>query len=220
MRKPPRYGGGGAHFNAASAFFAVSLLLFPICRTASATPLILVFGDSLTAGYGLSRKDAFPAQLEARLQSEGIKAQVVNAGVSGDTTASGLLRLDWSLAEKPDLVILEEGANDALRGIAPALVRANLEKMIKTVKASGSRLLLAGMLAPSKWGKRYAARFDRIYPDLARALEVPLYPFFLDGVALEPSLNQVDGLHPNKKGVAIVAARIAPYVVTLLRQKR
>ncbi len=187
---------------------------------AAAAPFILAFGDSLTAGYGLPRKDAFPAQLEARLRQEGIKAQVMNAGVSGDTTASGLWRLRVALAEKPQLVILEEGANDALRGIPPPVVRANLEKMIRRIKASGSKLLLAGMLAPSNWGARYAERFDRIYPALARAFHVPLYPFFLDGVALKPALNQPDGIHPNKKGVATIVRRIAPYVVRLLKEKK
>jgi acyl-CoA thioesterase I len=189
-------------------------------HAAAARPLILAFGDSLTAGYGLPRQDAFPAQLEARLGEEGINARVVNAGVSGETTASGLLRLDWALADKPQLVLLEEGANDALRGISPALVRANLDKMIQRIKRSGARLLLAGMLAPLNWGRRYAQRFDRIYPDLARARQVPLYPFFLAGVALAPGLNQADGLHPNKKGVAVLVARIAPYVVALLQEKR
>ena len=177
---------------------------------------ILVFGDSLAAGFGLPPEASFPARLEARLAGLGIRARVVNAGVSGDTTAGGLKRLDWALAEKPDLVILELGANDALRGIDPETVRANLDAMIGKVTASGAKLLLAGMRAPPNWGDAYQQRFDALYPELAKAHRVALYPFFLDGVAMEPSLNQPDGLHPNARGVALLVDRIAPYVAKLL----
>lgn len=183
------------------------------------TPEILAFGDSLTAGFGLPPKASFPARLEARLHADGVDARVVNAGVSGDTTAGGLARLDWALADKPDLVILELGANDALRGIDPDTVRANLDKMIVKVQASGAKLLLAGMRAPPNWGEEYQDKFDRIYPELARARNVPLYPFFLDGVAMNPELNQPDGLHPNEHGVAIVIDRIAPVVEQLIGGK-
>ena len=179
-------------------------------------PQILVFGDSLAAGFGLPPEASFPARLEARLAGDGIRARVVNAGVSGDTTAGGLKRLDWALAEKPDLVILELGANDALRGIDPETVRANLDAMIGKVTASGAKLLLAGMRAPPNWGDAYQQRFDALYPELAKAHRVALYPFFLDGVAMEPSLNQPDGLHPNARGVALLVDRIAPYVAKLL----
>src|SRR5205085_3593884 len=127
---------------------------------------------------------------------------------SGDTTADGLARLDWSLAQKPDLVILELGANDALRGLDPATVRANLDKMIGTIQAGGAKVLLAGMLAPSNWGEEYQQAFNRIYPELAEAHGIPLYPFVLDGVALDPQLNQPDGLHPNERGVAIIVEHL------------
>src|SRR4051794_4928637 len=149
------------------------------------TARILAFGDSLTAGFGLPPDKGFPAQLEARLRADGIDAHVVNAGVSGDTSAGGLARLDWSLADKPDLVILELGANDMLRGIAPEAVRANLDKIIDKIKASGARLLLTGMEASPSWGRDYEKEFNSIYLDLARTHGVALYPFFLEGVAMK-----------------------------------
>jgi acyl-CoA thioesterase-1 len=183
---------------------------------AARVPEVLAFGDSLTAGLGLPAEAAFPSRLEARLKEEGVGLHVVNAGVSGDTTAGGLARLDWALADKPDFVILELGANDALRGIEPATVRANLDAMIGKIQASGAKLLLMGMRAPPNWGKDYQEQFDRIYPELAHAHGVTLYPFFLEGVAMDPKLNQPDGLHPNEKGVAAVVDRIAPFVVRLI----
>jgi len=179
-------------------------------------PVILDFGDSLTAGYGLPAGQAFPARLEAWLHQQGIEARVVNAGVSGDTTAGGLARLDWALADKPDLVILALGANDALRGIAPSTVRENLDKMIGKIEVSGAKLLLLGMLAPPNWGEEYSHAFDQIFPELARIHHLPLYPFFLEGVAMKPELNQPDGLHPNERGVAVLVDRIAPVVARLL----
>jgi acyl-CoA thioesterase I len=196
------------------AFAVVSLLLAG--GPALAAPLTIVdIGDSLTAGHGLPESESFPSQLEARLRRDGLDVRLVNAGVSGDTTAGGLARLDWALADKPGMVILALGANDALRGIDPAVVRANLDKMIGKIQASGAKLLLLGMLAPSNWGQQYDQAFDRIYPDLAHAHNVPLYPFFLDGVAMNPNLNQPDGLHPNAKGVAVLVDRIAPVVAKL-----
>lgn len=180
---------------------------------------ILAFGDSLTAGLGLPTDQTFPARLEARLRADGIDARVVNAGVSGDTTAGGLARLDWALAGKPDIVILELGANDALRGVDPAVVRANLDAMIGRIAASGAKLLLAGMRAPPNWGEEYRQKFDRLYPELARAHRVALYPFFLDGVAMDPELNQPDGLHPNGRGVAALVERIAPLVADLIKSR-
>ncbi len=141
---------------------------------------------------------------------------MVNAGGSGDTTADGLARLDWSLADKPDVVILELGANDALRGIGPPTVRANLEAMITRIQASGAKLLLTGMLAPPNWGEDYRRDFDRIYPELAQAHGVALYPFLLDGVAMDAWLNQPDGLHPNERGVAVLVDHIAPLVARLI----
>jgi acyl-CoA thioesterase-1 len=180
------------------------------------TPVILGFGDSLTAGFGLAAAQAFPARLQAWLQDRGIAARVLNAGVSGDTTAGGLARLDWALADKPDLVILALGANDALRGVDPAAVRSNLDKMITKIQASGAQVLLLGMLAPPNWGEEYKRAFDRIFPELAQAHHLPLYPFFLEGVAMKPELNQPDGLHPNDRGVAVLVDRIAPVVAGLI----
>lgn len=179
-------------------------------------PEIVVFGDSLAAGHGLPESGGFPARLEARLKAGGIEVHVVDAGKSGDTTAGGLARLDWTLADKPDLVILELGGNDMLRGVDPNVTRANLDQMIKKIQANGARVLLAGMKAASNWGRAYQQRFDRIYPELAHARGVALYPFFLDGVAMEPELNQPDGLHPNERGVEIVVDRILPYVARLI----
>ena len=177
---------------------------------------ILAFGDSLTAGYGLPEGDGFVPQLQRALQKMGREVTVINGGLSGDTTAGGLSRLDWMLAEKPEFVILELGANDMLRGLSPDEARANLDATIKRIKDSGAKLLLAGMLAPRNLGADYQARFDSIYPDLAKAHGVALYPFFLDGVAAKPELNQQDGLHPTKEGVAVIVGNILPYVAKLL----
>jgi acyl-CoA thioesterase I len=202
--------------------FGIVLALFAAvvtAVTAGHVPVILAFGDSLTAGLGLPPNEAFPAQLEARLAALGVKARVINAGVSGDTTADGLARLDWALADKPDLVIIEFGANDMLRGIDQKLARANLAAMIAKIRNVGAKILLAGMKAAPNWGPVYRTSFDRIYPELAQTEHVALYPFFLDGVAMDPTLNQPDGLHPTAKGVAIIAGRIAPYVVRLIGER-
>jgi len=184
---------------------------------AARVPEILALGDSLTAGYGLPAQEAFPVRLQARLRDQGVEVRVVNAGVSGDTTAGGLARADWALADKPDFVILALGANDALRGIDPATVRSNLDQLITKIQASGAKMLLLGMLAPPNWGDAYKRDFDNIYPELAKAHNVPLYPFFLEGVAMDPALNQPDGLHPNEKGVAVLVDHIAPLVAKLVR---
>jgi acyl-CoA thioesterase I len=183
------------------------------------TSQILAFGDSLTSGFGLSADQGFAARLEAKLRGDGIDVRVINAGVAGDTTAGGLARLDWALAEKPDLVILELGANDALRGIDPPAVRANLDKMIGKIQASGAKLLLTGMRALANFGEDYQRDFERIYPELAREHDVPLYPFFLEGVAMHAELNQPDGLHPNERGVGVLVDRIAPVVAPLIGGK-
>lgn len=180
---------------------------------------VLAFGDSLTAGLGLPASEAFPAQLQARLKAEGIDATIVNAGVSGETTTDGLARLDWALADKPGYVILALGANDMLRGIDPKIVRANLDKIIDKITASGAKILLLGMRATPDWGAQYERDFDAIYPDLAKAHDVPLYPFFLEGVAMDPALNQADGLHPNERGVAILVDHIAPLVAKMIGGK-
>jgi acyl-CoA thioesterase-1 len=197
------------------ATIAMGLAILAAPATARA-PVILDLGDSLTAGFGLPANEAFPAKLEAWLHRQGIAARVVNAGVSGDTTADGLARLDWALADKPDFVILELGANDALRGIDPSTVRDNLDKMIGKIQASGAKVLLVGMLAPPNWGKEYKRAFDAVFPELAQAHRLPLYPFFLEGVAMKPELNQPDGIHPNERGVAVLVDRIAPMVARLL----
>jgi acyl-CoA thioesterase I len=207
-QKLRRYGVAAVLFNAVMCLLAMPVL--------AKIPQVLAFGDSLTAGLGLPASEAFPARLQARLKDDGVDVKIVNAGVSGDTTTDGLARLDWALADKPDFVILALGANDALRGIDPKIVRANLDKMIDKIEASGAKVLLLGMLAPSNWGAQYEHQFDAIYPDLAKAHGVPLYPFFLDGVAMNPALNQPDGLHPNERGVAVLVEHIAPLVAKLI----
>jgi acyl-CoA thioesterase I len=203
-----------------SATAIAAYVLFAVCiRPAEAdphVPVIVAFGDSFTAGLGISHERAFPAQLEAWLRSQGKETRVVNAGKSGDTTAAAMPRLDKALAEKPDLVILELGANDALRGVDPAITRANLATMITRIEATGAKLLLTGILAPPNWGEEYRLGFNRLYPELARTHQVPLYPFFLQGVALDPQLIQADGLHPNERGVEALVNRIGPIVVRLL----
>ena len=190
-------------------------------RDARATKeiVIVAFGDSLTAGYGLSASDAFPAQLESALRQAGRQVRVINGGVSGETAAGGRARLDWVLADKPDAAIVELGANDALRGIDPKEVSRNLGALLSELKKRNVRVLLAGMLAPPNLGSRYTRAFDTIFPDLAAAHDVMLYPFFLDGVAAEPALNQQDGIHPNALGIAVIVDRILPYVSRLIEAK-
>jgi acyl-CoA thioesterase-1 len=191
--------------------FAVALAA---AAPAGAEPLrILAFGDSLTAGFGLGPGEGFVPQLERALAEEGVAASVIDAGVSGDTTAGGLARLDWALVDRPDLVILELGANDMLRGVDPAVTRANLDQMLAKLRGTGARVLLAGMRAAPNLGAEYAAEFEAIYAELSAKYRVPLYPFFLEGVATEPSLNQPDGLHPNAAGVAEIVRRILPQVL-------
>jgi len=173
---------------------------------------ILAFGDSLTAGLGVETEQSFPARLERALRGAGVDARVINAGVSGDTTSGGLARLDWTLAESPALVILELGANDALRGIPPAVTEANLDRMLAQLGAKRIPVLLAGMLAPPNLGAEYGAAFNAIYPRLAQKHGVPLYPFFLEGLAAQPALLQNDGMHPNARGVEVIVAGILPHV--------
>jgi len=186
-------------------------------RGGAASPLrIAALGDSLTAGYGLPATAAFPPRLEAALQAEGRAVRVSNAGVSGDTTADGLARLGWMLADRPDRAIVELGANDALRGLDPKLAEANLTTILTRLKEAGIPVLLAGMLAPPNYGRAYESAFNAIYPRLAQTHQVALYPFFLDGVAGHPDLNQPDGLHPTAAGVETIVARILPSVRTLL----
>ena len=182
--------------------------------------MIWVFGDSLTAGYGLPPAQGFTTRLQAALRRAGIAAEVRNGGVAGDTAAQGRARLRWGLRglrATPDLVIVELGANDMLRGLPPAQARSNLAAILTELKARHIPVLLAGMRAAPNLGPDYTRAFDRMYPDLAKAFGVPLYPFFLDGVAGRPRLIQADGLHPDARGVEIIVARMLPSVRRALR---
>ncbi|WP_139480205.1 arylesterase [Bradyrhizobium ivorense] len=184
---------------------------------APAKPIkMVVLGDSLSAGFGLPAGAAFPVRLQKALEAKGIKVDMINAGVSGDTSSGGRERLDWSVPDGTSVVILELGANDALRGTDPAVTRAALSDIITKLKARNIAVLLCGMLAPPNYGTEYAAKFNAIYPDLAKAFGVPLYPFFLDGVAADAKLNQADGMHPTAEGVDIVVKNILPTVEALL----
>lgn len=187
-----------------------------LAHAAGPTIRILAFGDSLTAGYGVPQSAAFPVQLEKALKAKGHDVEVINAGVSGDTTASALDRLDWSVPDKIDAAIVELGANDALRGLDPGRARANLDEILKRLSKRGAELLIAGMAAPRNWGDAYVQAFDPMYADLAKAHGALLYPFFLDGVVLDPKLNQGDGLHPTEAGVAEIVKRILPSVEALI----
>ena len=187
-------------------------------RVEAAQVTLAAFGDSLAAGYGLAAEEAFPAVLERALQGQGLDVKVINAGVSGDTTAGGKARLDWVLADKPQAVILELGANDALRGIDPKDSEANLDAILAGLQRRGVRVLLAGMRAPPNLGRDYAQAFEPIYARLAKKYGVALYPFFLDGVAAQGTLNQPDGMHPNAEGVKRIVAAMLPSVRALLRQ--
>ena len=198
---------------------AVWLLLLG-APSATEEPRIVVLGDSLTAGFGLSRDDAFPARLEAALRAEGHKWRVIDAGVSGDTSAGGLARLDWVLADAPEIVIVELGANDGLRGLSTDQMEANLDAILARIGESGAAILLAGMRAPANFGAEYEAAFHAVYERLAARHGVAFYPFFLEGVAMEPALNQDDGIHPNAAGVAEIVRRIVPHVVALIARHK
>jgi acyl-CoA thioesterase-1 len=180
--------------------------------------VIVAFGDSLTAGYGVAPEQSYPALLAERLRREGYDYRVVNAGVSGDTTAGGLRRVDWALRLRPEIVILELGVNDALRGQSLASVRANLEQLVARFQAGGARVLVAGMRLPPNYGTRYAEDFHRLFGEVARARNAPYMPFFLDGVGAVPRLNLPDGIHPTAEGYAIVVDRLWPYLQPLLRR--
>ena len=199
-------------FKAAGIALAACGLAALAPPAAGGETVIAVLGDSLAAGFGLSPEDAFPAQLEARLRRDGLAVRVVNAGVSGDTSAGGRARLDWVLADAPDMVIVELGANDALRGLAPTETEANLDAVLGVLAGRGVAVLLTGMLAPPNLGAEYGRAFRALFPRLAAKYAVAFYPFFLAGVAARPGLNQADGIHPSAEGVAEIVARIAPYV--------
>jgi acyl-CoA thioesterase-1 len=177
---------------------------------------MVVLGDSLSAGLGLSASSAFPARLQKSLEAKGIRVDMINAGVSGDTTSGGRDRLDWSVPEGTDAVILELGANDALRGTNPDVTRTALTDILTRLKARKIAVLLCGMLAPPNYGSEYADRFNTIYPELSKSFGVPLYPFFLEGVAAEAKLNQPDGLHPTAEGVDVIVKNILPSVEAFL----
>jgi acyl-CoA thioesterase-1 len=177
---------------------------------------LVVLGDSLSAGLGLIASDAFPAKLQKALRDKGIAVEIGNAGVSGDTASGGRDRVDWSVPEGTRGVILELGANDALRGTDPALTKAALSDILTRLKARSVAVLVCGMLAPPNYGKDYADRFNAIYPDLSKSFGVPLYPFFLDGVAADAKLNQADGIHPTPAGVDIIVKNIMPVVEAFL----
>ncbi|MBZ8132791.1 arylesterase [Afifella sp. IM 167] len=181
---------------------------------------IVAFGDSLTAGYGLAPGEGFVDQLQARLTDEGIEAEVADAGVSGDTASGGLSRLEWSVPEDADAVIVELGANDALRGVDPEVTRQALSEIVSRLQARGQKVLLAGMLAPPNMGPQYGTEFNAIYPDLAEKTGVLLYPFFLEGVAADSALNQADGIHPTAEGVKVVVDGILPKVKELVEEAR
>lgn len=196
------------------AFF-VALLAAPV----NAQPIkIVAFGDSLIAGFGLKANDAFPAQLEIALKKRGYDVEIANAGVSGDTSAGGLSRLDWSIQDGTQAVILVLGANDMLRGMEPELARKNIGEVIARLKARRIEVLLAGMRAAPNLGADYAARFNPIYEELAKEHDILIYPFFLDGVAGERDLNMSDGIHPTPKGVSLVVERILPSVESLIER--
>lgn len=212
MKRFAAYGTAVAVFQAIILFFA--------SPAHAADRLVLAFGDSLTAGYGLKQSEAFPAQLEAALRKAGVPARVHNGGVSGDTSAGGKARMAWviaSLKAKPDLVILELGANDMLRGLSPAQTRANLDAMIVELKRRKIPVLLAGMRASPNMGRAYALQFDPIYPALARKHGLPLYPFFMNGVTGNRGLLIKDQMHPNAQGVAVIVRGIFPQVRARLR---
>ena len=200
------------------AWLGLAMLLAASPARAAEELVLVVFGDSLTAGFGLDEKDAFPTKLEAALEAKGYNIRMVNAGVSGDTTSAGLARLDWVIPDDADAVIVELGANDALRGQDPEKAYQALDQIVTKLKAKDVAVLIAGMEAPRNMGPAYVKEFNGIYPRLAQKHGVALYPFFLDGVATDPKLNQSDGIHPNAEGVTVIVERILPAVQTLLKQ--
>lgn len=196
---------------------ALMTVLNPAWAETTKPVKLVVLGDSLSAGLGLPAHDAFPTKLQKALQAKGIPIAMTNAGVSGDTSSGGRDRLDWSVPDGTDGVIVELGANDALRGIDPDLTRTALTEIVQRLQARKIPVMLCGMLAPPNYGAEYAARFNSIYPDLAKKFDVPLYPFFLDGVAADAKLNQADGIHPTAAGVDIIVNNIMPTVEAFLR---
>ncbi|WP_292898188.1 arylesterase [Nitratireductor sp.] len=207
-------------FTKISSAAAALVLMLSVSVTARAETIRIVgFGDSLMAGYNLGPGEGFPEQLEDALRAEGYDVAIANAGVSGDTTSGGLSRLEWSVPEEADIVLLELGANDMLRGISPASTEQNLDRMIAMLKERGQQVILAGMLAAPNLGEDYAAAFNPLYERLANKHGIHLIPFFLDGVAAEPSLLLEDGMHPNAQGIARMVERILPTFRTVLDER-
>src|SRR3954449_6534660 len=206
----------GLFMHIAVLMFALMTVANPAWAEAAKPIKLVVLGDSLSAGLGLPAQEAFPTKLQKALQDKGIEVGMTNAGVSGDTSSGGRDRLDWSVPDGTDGVIIELGANDALRGIDPDLTRTALTEIVQRLKARKIAVMLCGMLAPPNYGADYAARFNSIYPDLAKKFGVPLYPFFLDGVAADAKLNQADGIHPTAAGVDIIVKNILPTVEAFL----
>ena len=188
----------------------------PPAAPAADEPLVVFLGDSLTAGYGLGGEQAYPALVEKRLEEEGIPIKVLNAGVSGDTTAGGLARLDWLLSQKPDVVVVGLGGNDGLRGLPLEQAEQNLREIVRRAKAAGARVLLLGMQIPPNYGPEYAQGFSDMYPRIAKEMDVALVPFLLEGVGGVSDLNQADGIHPTAEGQEKVADLVTPYVADVL----
>lgn len=210
------YGKFSAIFNTFILICSLFYVLSPSFAAAQKT--LVAIGDSLTAGYGLPQDAAFPVQLEAALQQSGLDIKIKNAGVSGDTSTGGLQRLDWALANGADYVLLELGANDALRGIEPQITRQNLDKIIQKIQAKNIPIFLTGMKAPPNMGASYQTEFDEIFPALAEKYDITFYPFFLDGVAAIEKLNQDDAIHPNKDGVAVIVSKMLPSLTDFLNK--
>lgn len=207
----------------AALLAAAALLAFSLAGPARAedgTVKVVALGTSLTAGYGLEQAEGFVPQLQAALEAKGLDVEVENAGVSGDTSAGGLARLDWSIDDDVDAVIVELGSNDALRGFDPQQTRDNLTAILEALAARDLPVLLTGMLAPPNLGEEYGTEFAAIYPDLASRYGVLFYPFFLEGVAADAALNQPDGIHPNADGVQVIVEAITPYAVQLVEHAR
>jgi acyl-CoA thioesterase I len=202
-------------------FLLVILILLNSSATSSGIEYpvkkLMIFGDSLTAGYGLERVNAFSEKLSRALKSRGHDVQIILSSVSGDTTSGGKARIDWALAEKPDAVLVELGANDGLRGINPKVSQNNLDYIIKKLLKHKVRTLLAGMLAPPNLGREYSDEFNNIYSSLAKKYNILFYPFFLEGVVANPQLNQADGIHPNSRGVDEIVKRMLPMIMKLVR---
>jgi len=201
-----------------AAALLLGLVLALAAAPAHAEPVIVALGDSITSGLGVAAAEAFPALLEVRLRRDGYAYRVVNAGVSGDTTAGGLRRVDWVLRARPEIVILALGANDGLRGQPPQTTRANLEAIVTRLQTAGARVLLAGMRMPPNYGEEFTRQFEAVFPAVARRANVALLPFLLDGVAADPRLNQADGLHPNAAGHRVIADRLWPHLAPLLKE--